>query len=179
MYEKCNLEFAAAVDENLPLLISQSKPQVDKEANSKPKRNINYDDILEEIGEFGPWQIVTLLLLWLPVMSTGIFETTYAFTGNKSHEHSEIKSANLSLFQDLNLRMAFGVLCHLSLLTQHSYHWISTNLNCFHSILMATLTIASPTSTLRTPLLIAPKALLSKPAFVTRFCSMTLKWIQL
>ena len=42
---------------------------------------MNYDDILEELGEMGRWQLLHLSLLWLPAMAGGIFVLTYSFTG--------------------------------------------------------------------------------------------------
>ena len=42
---------------------------------------MNYDDILEELGELGPWQILHLLLLWLPVCASGAWTLTYSITG--------------------------------------------------------------------------------------------------
>ena len=42
---------------------------------------LDYDDILEELGELGPWQILHVLLLWLPPMAGGIIVLTYSFTG--------------------------------------------------------------------------------------------------
>ena len=42
---------------------------------------MNYDDILEELGELGPWQILHLLLLWLPVCASGVWTLTYSITG--------------------------------------------------------------------------------------------------
>ena len=45
---------------------------------------MNYDDILLEIGELGPWQIGHLLALWLPAIASGIFVLTYSFSGNIS-----------------------------------------------------------------------------------------------
>ena len=42
---------------------------------------MNYDDILEELGELGPWQIFHLLLLWLPVCASGAWTLTYSITG--------------------------------------------------------------------------------------------------
>ena len=43
---------------------------------------MNYDDILEELGELGPWQILNLLLLWLPSVAGGMWVLTYSFAGN-------------------------------------------------------------------------------------------------
>ena len=45
---------------------------------------MNYDDILLEIGELGPWQIGHLLALWLPAIASGIFVLTYSFSGKVS-----------------------------------------------------------------------------------------------
>jgi hypothetical protein len=53
---------------------------------------MQYDLILEEIGELGPWQLVPVVLLWLPAMASGIFVLTYSFTGK-----SWLKSENLNL----------------------------------------------------------------------------------
>jgi hypothetical protein len=42
---------------------------------------MNYDKILEELGEFGPWQLIPVILLWFPSIASGIFVLTYSFTG--------------------------------------------------------------------------------------------------
>jgi hypothetical protein len=42
---------------------------------------MQYDLILEELGEFGPWQLIPVILLWLPSIASGIFVLTYSFTG--------------------------------------------------------------------------------------------------
>merc|ERR1712141_480055 len=42
---------------------------------------MNYDDILEELGELGPWQILHIVLLWLPAAAAGIFVLTFSFSG--------------------------------------------------------------------------------------------------
>ena len=44
---------------------------------------MNYDDILEELGELGPWQILHCLLLSLPWVASGICVLTYSFSGKK------------------------------------------------------------------------------------------------
>jgi hypothetical protein len=43
---------------------------------------MNYDRILEDLGEFGPWQLFAITLLIFPAMAGGIFVLTYSFTGN-------------------------------------------------------------------------------------------------
>ena len=48
------------------------------------KQKMNYDDILEELGELGPWQILHIVLLWLPAAAAGIFVLTFSFSGNYS-----------------------------------------------------------------------------------------------
>ena len=50
-------------------------------AAKSAKFNMNYDDILEELGELGPWQLLHLALLWLPAGAGGIFVLTYSFSG--------------------------------------------------------------------------------------------------
>ena len=42
---------------------------------------MNYDEILLELGELGPWQIGHLLALWLPAIASGMFVLTYSFSG--------------------------------------------------------------------------------------------------
>ena len=44
---------------------------------------MNYDDILEELGDLGPWQILHCLLLGLPWIASGICVLTYSFSGKK------------------------------------------------------------------------------------------------
>ena len=61
--------------------VPPKSPSVVSVAKSASKFNMNYDDILEELGELGPWQILHLALLWLPAGAGGIFVLTYSFTG--------------------------------------------------------------------------------------------------
>jgi len=42
---------------------------------------MNYDLILEELGEFGPWQIAIALLLWLPSVIDGVQILMYSVVG--------------------------------------------------------------------------------------------------
>jgi OCT family organic cation transporter-like MFS transporter 4/5 len=39
-----------------------------------------YDDILEQLGDFGKYQILQYLLLFPPVFFTAAFTLTYVFT---------------------------------------------------------------------------------------------------
>ena len=55
--------------------------QVDEKVKGKKDLKMNYDDILQELGELGLWQIIHLSLLWLPSAASGIFVLTYSFTG--------------------------------------------------------------------------------------------------
>ena len=43
---------------------------------------MEYDHILEEIGEFGPFQLLPVILLFLPAAASGAYVLTYSFTGN-------------------------------------------------------------------------------------------------
>merc|ERR1711892_555029 len=42
---------------------------------------MDYDAVLTEIGEFGPWQQLTIVLLWIPPMMAGIHNLLFVFTG--------------------------------------------------------------------------------------------------
>ena len=42
---------------------------------------MNYDTILEEVGEFGPWQRLVAALLWLPAMGDGIQLMMFSLAG--------------------------------------------------------------------------------------------------
>ena len=55
-------------------------------SDAKTALKMNYDDILEELGELGPWQILHVLLLWLPPMAGGIIVLTYSFTGTYQYK---------------------------------------------------------------------------------------------
>ena len=54
-----------------------------KEANQENKKKMNYDEILEELGELGPWQILNLVLLWIPSIASGMWVLTYSFSGTE------------------------------------------------------------------------------------------------
>ena len=58
--------------------------QTNYQSINAPRRRpfkMNYDDILLELGELGPWQIGHLLALWLPSIASGMFVLTYSFSG--------------------------------------------------------------------------------------------------
>ena len=42
---------------------------------------MNFDDILEELGELGLWQILNLFLLWIPAAGNAMWLITYSFSG--------------------------------------------------------------------------------------------------
>ena len=41
----------------------------------------DYDDFVEQVGEFGLWQKFICLLLWFPAAAGGIHVLMYSFTG--------------------------------------------------------------------------------------------------
>ena len=41
----------------------------------------SFDEVLEEVGEFGPWQLIMSLLLWIPPTMGGVHVLMYSFTG--------------------------------------------------------------------------------------------------
>ena len=52
-----------------------------KDGSNDLKKIKDYDDFVEEIGEFGIWQKVMCLILWFPAMAGGIHVLMYSFTG--------------------------------------------------------------------------------------------------
>ena len=55
------------------------------------KYKMNYDDILVELGELGPWQILHCILLWIPSITSGMLVLTYSFSGNLKIEHRKFQ----------------------------------------------------------------------------------------
>ena len=45
------------------------------------KKISDYDEFVAEIGEFGLWQKIICLLLWIPAMAGGVHVLMYSFTG--------------------------------------------------------------------------------------------------
>ena len=41
----------------------------------------NFDQILDHVGSFGPWQMLTLFLLWLPPLGGGVIVLLWSFAG--------------------------------------------------------------------------------------------------
>ena len=82
-HDAAQKNYSSIIKESKPTSIQQSKTSVQSEKKSS-KSNMNYDDILEELGESGRWQLLHLALLWLPSMAGGIFVLTYSFSGKYS-----------------------------------------------------------------------------------------------
>ena len=40
---------------------------------------MDYDEVLKEIGEFGPWQKKLMVILWAPILVVGLAFMTYSF----------------------------------------------------------------------------------------------------
>ena len=61
----------------LEILICEDKKSIPQ--SSVPpfvSRVMDYDECLEELGEFGPWQITITLLVWIPAVVDGIMTLT-------------------------------------------------------------------------------------------------------
>ena len=43
--------------------------------------SLDYDLVLEEIGEFGPWQRGVAALAWVPAAFVGVHSLMFSFTG--------------------------------------------------------------------------------------------------
>ena len=61
--------------------VSEKQYNTITRASYQKGTKMNYDDILEELGELGPWQILHLLLLWIPAAAGGMWVLTYTFAG--------------------------------------------------------------------------------------------------
>ena len=55
--------------------------QVRQQKNMEKQKIKDYDDFVGEIGEFGLWQKIICLILWVPAMAGGINVLMYSFTG--------------------------------------------------------------------------------------------------
>ena len=69
---------------------------------------MNYDKVLEEIGELGRWQLVSLSLLALLAASNGVDNTFNVFTGN---ENIATKSIFTAVRRSLLLTTHFCLCC--------------------------------------------------------------------
>ena len=49
--------------------------------NEENEKILDYDKLVEEIGEFGIFQKIACLLLWFPAAAGGIHVLMYSFTG--------------------------------------------------------------------------------------------------
>ena len=47
---------------------------------------MSFDLILDEIGEFGVWQVLVCGILWVPPMVGGIHVLMYSFTGSQKRQ---------------------------------------------------------------------------------------------
>ena len=60
------------------------------------KKICNYDDFVEEIGEFGLWQKFVCFLLWFPAAAGGIHVLMYSFTGLTPSRYRSVLSRYLN-----------------------------------------------------------------------------------
>ena len=62
----------------------------------KPKKKVtDYDEFVAEIGEFGLWQKIICLILWVPAIAGGIHVLMYSFTGlAPEHYRCDISDCN-------------------------------------------------------------------------------------
>ena len=59
------------------------------------KKVTDYDEFVGEIGEFGLWQKVICLTLWIPAIAGGIHVLMYSFTGlTPKHYRCDISDCN-------------------------------------------------------------------------------------
>ena len=64
-------------------------------SSDKKKKITDYDEFVAEIGEFGLWQKMICLILWVPAIAGGIHVLMYSFTGlSPSQFKCEISDCN-------------------------------------------------------------------------------------
>ena len=61
--------------------VTMSDQRNSRSSSQLKKKISDYDDFVGEIGEFGLWQKIICLLLWVPAMAGGIHVLMYSFTG--------------------------------------------------------------------------------------------------
>ena len=67
----------------------------DKVSETTEKKVTDYDEFVAEIGEFGLWQKMICLILWVPAIAGGIHVLMYSFTGlSPSQFKCEISDCN-------------------------------------------------------------------------------------
>ncbi len=66
MMSKCDKDLVAG--ESTPLLAANPA-------------NDDFDHVLAQVGTFGPWQAVTVALLWLPAVGGGVIVLLWSFVG--------------------------------------------------------------------------------------------------
>ena len=67
----------------------------DKVSETTEKKVTDYDEFVAEIGEFGLWQKIICLILWVPAIAGGIHVLMYSFTGlSPSQFKCEISDCN-------------------------------------------------------------------------------------
>ena len=69
---------------------------MEEKKDEKKQSDISIDELLQDLGEFGLWQWIGIVILWLPSMAGGIIVLTYSFAGNYYvlHFKSLIKELN-------------------------------------------------------------------------------------
>ena len=62
--------------------VNKKDKEVDKETRvGELERELDYDVLVETIGEFGWFQKLTCALLWVPAAVGGVHVLMYSFTG--------------------------------------------------------------------------------------------------
>ena len=61
------------------------KQLLEKENDDQKAVKVGYDDVLEEIGEFGSWQQWLAVLFWIPPAVSGAIFMLGSFTSKSSH----------------------------------------------------------------------------------------------
>ena len=60
---------------------------------------LSYEDLLVDMGQFGRWQAVCVVVLWIPPLFAGVHNLLFVFTGHiwKGRASSLFKINNVNL----------------------------------------------------------------------------------
>ena len=71
-----------SAEETSPLISkTTSRPLAAEDPSTPATRLENFDQILDHVGTFGPWQMLAIALLWLPPFGAGVIVLLWSFAG--------------------------------------------------------------------------------------------------
>ena len=65
----------------IPLAGDRNATAAAAAGDSSSETLVNFDQVLDHVGAFGPWQMLMIGLLWFPPMSGGLIVLLWSFAG--------------------------------------------------------------------------------------------------